>query len=145
MESGQTGMIGKIVQSHVEVEAKLELEYVTTQSRHSGERSAEKTTTHCHIRPECAMRMHAQVKNKLFFETLTKFEEKNIFLYNFLIASYFLTDSCKDKDSTDATGIDPGCKSDEAYCSQVLEDCKNTCACSMLCLTSTDSKIFNRF
>ena len=72
MESGQTGMIGKIVQSHVEVEAKLELEYVTTQSRHSGERSAEKTTTHCHIRPECAMRMHAQVKNKLFFETLTK-------------------------------------------------------------------------
>ena len=140
MESGQTGTIGKIVPSHVEVEAKLELEYVTTQSRHLGERSAEKTTAHCHISPECAMRMHAQVKNKLFFETLIKF---NIFSYNVSITSYILIEPCEDLGSKSVTGLTKDCQLEKDNC-DVLEDCKNTCACGMLCYITTDNNILHQ-
>ena len=61
MESGQTGKIGEIVPSHVEEETKLELEYVTAQSRPLGERTVPKMDQ-WHLRPKYAMTTNVQVK-----------------------------------------------------------------------------------
>ena len=61
MESGQTGKIGEIVPSHVEEETKLELEYVTAQSRPLGERTVPKMDQ-WHLRTELAIQTHVQVK-----------------------------------------------------------------------------------